>query len=61
MINAILKDNDRYIIIKDYDSKIDFFTTYECNKDGKIIDNDFVLLIGFEAMKQMEVVKIKIF
>ena len=55
-INTVLKDNDGYIIIKDYDMQNDFYICYECNKYGRIIDY-FMLLLKVYVLQQMKVIE----
>ena len=54
-VNTILKDNNGYIIIADYDMHNNFYICYECNKYGKIVD-DFGLLLKADDLKQMKVI-----
>ena len=54
--NTILKDNDEYIIIKDYDKQMDFYICYCCNKHGTIIEK-IPYLLKANDLKQMKIIK----
>lgn len=54
--NTILKDDEGYIIVKDYDEQNDFFICYQCNLFGRVIDN-LGLLLKCDDIKHMEFIK----
>lgn len=43
-VNTILKDNDGYFVVIDYDKQNDFYICSQCNRFGTIVFDDMCLL-----------------